>query len=188
MTRALTIHTASPGVTVQDKGRTGFLAQGLSRGGAVDLLALAEGAALLGQPDTCAVLGTGGRCGRAECVAGYARGFDRGQICAPRWTGTPLVWGASHALPQGVRLEISPSRGGFGYLHVGGGLEPADILGTASAHLAAGIGRAVQAGDTIAVGRRPWPPHWDVPAKRGHGHDPASCSKPANRAVWAGCA
>ena len=45
MSRALDIQRAGPGVTVQDGGRPGYLAQGLSRGGAVDRLALAEGRA-----------------------------------------------------------------------------------------------------------------------------------------------
>ena len=52
MSRALIIHRAGPGVTVQDMGRPGYLAFGLSRGGAADRLALYEGAALLGQPET----------------------------------------------------------------------------------------------------------------------------------------
>ena len=47
MTSALIVHRSGPGVTVQDLGRTGHLAQGLSRGGVADTLALAEGAALL---------------------------------------------------------------------------------------------------------------------------------------------
>ena len=56
MSGALIVHRAGPGVSVQDAGRPGFLAQGLSRGGAADRLALAEGAALLDQPATCAAL------------------------------------------------------------------------------------------------------------------------------------
>ena len=51
MTRALIVHRAGPGATVQDLGRPGYLAYGLSRGGAADRMALAEGAALLGQAD-----------------------------------------------------------------------------------------------------------------------------------------
>ena len=47
MSAKLVIHRAGPGVTVQDLGRTGYLAQGLSRGGAADPLSIAEGAALL---------------------------------------------------------------------------------------------------------------------------------------------
>ncbi|MEZ5771832.1 MAG: carboxyltransferase domain-containing protein [Defluviimonas denitrificans] len=49
MTRALLIHRAGPAMTVQDLGRPGYLARGLSRGGAADRLALRQGAALLGQ-------------------------------------------------------------------------------------------------------------------------------------------
>jgi allophanate hydrolase len=47
MSVTLTVISAGSGVTVQDAGRPGFLASGLSRGGAVDRLALAEGAALM---------------------------------------------------------------------------------------------------------------------------------------------
>lgn len=152
MTRTITIHSATPGVTVQDKGRPGYLAQGLSRGGAADLLALAEGAALLGQPDTCAVLELAG--GAVALTASEdMRAALTGAEMRATLDGAPLVWGASHAVPKGVRLDISPSRGGFGYLHIGGGLQPPTLLTARSAHLAAGIGRAVQQGDVIAVGR-----------------------------------
>ncbi len=46
MSRALIVHKAGPGMSVQDAGRPGYLGYGLSRGGAADRLALAEGAAL----------------------------------------------------------------------------------------------------------------------------------------------
>jgi len=45
---ALIVRSAGPGVTVQDLGREGWLGVGLSRGGAADRRALAEGAVLLG--------------------------------------------------------------------------------------------------------------------------------------------
>ena len=45
---AVTIRRADGVLTVQDMGRPGHLAQGLSRGGAMDRLALIEAAALLG--------------------------------------------------------------------------------------------------------------------------------------------
>jgi len=151
MTRTLTIHSATSGVTVQDKGRAGFLAQGLSRGGAADLLALAEGAALLGQSDDRAVLELAG--GAVALTAAQAlRIALTGAEMRATLDGAPLVWGASHAVPKGARLDISPSRGGFGYLHIGGGLQPPTLLTARSAHLAAGVGRAVQPGDVIAVG------------------------------------
>ena len=46
MTRQVSILKAGPGITCQDRGRPGYLAYGLSRGGAADILALSEGAAL----------------------------------------------------------------------------------------------------------------------------------------------
>lgn len=151
MTRAITIHAASPGVTVQDKGRPGYLAQGLSCGGAADLLALAEGAALLGQSDDLAVLELAGG---AVTLSGSddMRVALTGADMRATLDGAPLVWGASHALPKGAVLNIVPSRGGFGYVHLGGGLDAPVQMGGRSAHLAAGLGQAVQAGDTIAVG------------------------------------
>ena len=68
MSAALMVHRTGPGVTVQDQGRPGYLALGLSRGGAADRLALSEGAALLGQSDTCAVLEMAGIGGEFEAT------------------------------------------------------------------------------------------------------------------------
>ena len=45
MTRELRVHRIAPGATVQDRGRAGYRAFGVSQGGAADRLALAEGAA-----------------------------------------------------------------------------------------------------------------------------------------------
>lgn len=151
MTRAVTILNATAGVSVQDKGRPGFLAQGLSRGGVADLLALAEGAALLGQPDACAVLELAG--GAVTLTSSHDMRFAlTGAEMRAMLDGMPLAWGASHALPEGARLDIAPLRGGFGYLHIGGGLQPPELLNARSAHIAGGIGRTVQAGDVVAVG------------------------------------
>ena len=66
MTRALTIRRAGPGVTVQDLGRPGMLDHGLSVGGAADGLALAEGAALLGQTPNHAAIEMAGMGGIFE--------------------------------------------------------------------------------------------------------------------------
>ena len=56
MTSVLEVLQAGPSVTVQDMGRFGQLGQGVGQGGAADKLALAEGAALLGQDIGCACL------------------------------------------------------------------------------------------------------------------------------------
>ena len=152
MSRALIVHHAGPAVSVQDLGRPGFLAFGLSRGGALDRMALAEGAALLGQKESHAALE----------MTGMGGGFEATETMRIALTGAPMqagidgvgiAWNASHLLPKGARLEIGLAEtGNHGYLHLGGGLETAPILNARSAHLAAGIGSLVKSGDKLAVG------------------------------------
>ncbi|MBC7156079.1 MAG: urea amidolyase, partial [Rhodobacteraceae bacterium] len=147
MSRALIVHRAGPTTSVQDGGRPGFLAQGLSRGGAADRLALAEGAALLGQGAALAAIemaGTGGVFEATEDVRIALTGAPMRATLG----GAPLVWGASHRLRAGQPLEIGPAVAGvYGYLHVGGGIAVPPILGARGAHLAAGIGVVAGAGD-----------------------------------------
>lgn len=152
MTRALVVHRAGPGVTVQDRGRPGYLGFGLSRGGAADRLALAEGAALLGQDGALAALE----------MAGMGGEFEAGEHMRIALTGAPMratidgqrvTWNASHALPQGARLSIGGAEAGsYGYLHVGGGIDTPKVLAARGAHLAAGLGAVVAAGDRLPIG------------------------------------
>ncbi len=157
MTRELVVHRAGPGVTVQDMGRPGYLGVGLSRGGAVDRLALAEGAALLGQDMACAVLEMVGMGGQFEASADIRFALTGAPMRATI-DGAPIAWNASHRLPAGARLSVGGvETGSFGYLHLGGGIDGPKWLGARSAHLAAGIGRALQAGDRLPLGADPAP-------------------------------
>lgn len=150
MSRELIVHRAGPALTLQDAGRPGWITQGLSRGGAMDRLALAEGAALLGQGPAVA-LEMGGVGGLFESTCDMRIALTGAPMRATL-DGAPLTWHASHLLPAGARLEIGPATSGaYGYLHVGGGFAPPEILGAGSAHLTAGLGRAVEAGDRLAV-------------------------------------
>ncbi|MCK0149055.1 urea amidolyase [Marivita sp. S6314] len=152
MTRALIVHRIVPGATVQDMGRTGFLAFGLSRGGAADRLALAEGAALLGQLPSSAALELPGSGGVFEATAPLRIALT-GAPMRVTLDGETLAWNASHMLPQGAMLEIGAvTSGSYGYLHVGGGFATQTRLGAQSAHLAAGVGQPVVAGDHVPVG------------------------------------
>ena len=149
--RALVLEQVGPGVTVQDFGRPGLLGQGLSRGGAVDVLALHEGAALLGQAPGTAVemAGFGGR----FRATGPCRIALTGAPMRATLDGRPLTWNASHALPEGGLLEIGGAlAGSCGYLVPGGGLALPEILGARSAHLAAGIGAVLEVGDRLPLG------------------------------------
>lgn len=148
---ALNILKAGPGVSVQDQGRPGLAALGLSRGGAMDTLALAEGAALLGQPDTLAALEIAGSqiTLRADHDLRIAlTGAPMRALC----DGHALAWNASHMLAAGATLTISALKGGYGYVHAGGGIDTPLMLGSRAAHLSAGIGRMLAPGDRLPLG------------------------------------
>ncbi|WP_323770954.1 biotin-dependent carboxyltransferase family protein [Antarctobacter sp.] len=149
---ALEIVQAGPGVTVQDIGRPGYLALGLSRGGAADRIALAEGAALLRQPVGVALelAGFGGRF-RADVPCRIAL---TGAPMRATLDGAPLVWNASHRVPAGAVLDIGGAVSGvYGYLTVGGGFDLPEALGARSAHLSAGLGAVLQAGDVLPLAK-----------------------------------
>ncbi len=152
MSRALHIQQAGPGLTVQDLGRPGYLACGLSRGGAADRLAIFEGAALLGQDAALAALEMAGMGGTFTATEALRIALT-GAPMRVRIDGQPVAWNASHLLPAGARLEIGPATAGvYGYLHLGGGISTPEVLGARAAHLAAGIGRALKAGDSLPIG------------------------------------
>ncbi len=153
MTAALIITRAGPAMSLQDMGRAGHLGQGLSRGGAADPLALAEGQALLGQtPDTAAIE-----------MAGMGGVFTVTAPCRIALTGAPMLamldgvalrWNAAHLMPAGAELRIGGARAGaYGYLHVAGGIDAPMIMGARSAHLSGGLGALLQSGDRLALGR-----------------------------------
>ncbi len=146
---SLKVHSIGPACTVQDRGRTGYLDQGLSRSGAADLLALHEGAALLGQSPDCAALEMAGMGGTFETTQ---------QICialtgAPMQAsidGTPIIWNAAYSMEAGQQLMIGAAKqGNYGYLHIGGGIDTTVFLGSRSTHLTANVGRTIQAGDIL---------------------------------------
>lgn len=159
MSATLTVISSGPGVTVQDAGRPGFLASGLSRGGAVDRLALAEGAALMGLD--------GERTGAALEMAGMGGTFEvdapmrfalTGAPMRAYLDGEPLIWNAVHQMQPGQRLKIGGARSGvYGYLHPGGGIATKTQLGARATHMAAGLGCSVAEGDTLPVADDPVP-------------------------------
>lgn len=155
MSRALVVRRAGPAMSLQDLGRPGFLGQGLSRGGAADARALAEGAALLGQGGDLAAIEMAGMGGVFEAI-GDLRIALTGAPMRANLEGAPLAWGATHLLRAGQVLEIGPVLSGvYGYLHVGGGFDGPEVLGARGAHLSAGIGRVLATGDRLAAGVDP---------------------------------
>jgi KipI family sensor histidine kinase inhibitor len=145
------IEVVKPGVltTVQDLGRVGYRAAGVSVGGAADSFALRVANALVGNDDDAAgleftLVGPELRFERAAWV-----GITGGDFGVPR--GRPLHMAA------GETLRFGPAVSGCrGYLAVAGGVSVSQVLGSRATNLTAGFGgykgRALRAGDRLACG------------------------------------
>jgi len=153
MSRAMLIHRCGPGTTVQDQGRLGHLDEGMSPGGAADILALHEGAALLGQSPDYAALELAGLGGIFE-AQDTIRIALTGAPMPASIEGEAIVWNASHMLHRGQKLTLgNAKRGNYSYLHLGGGIATPLFIGSRSVHLVAHIGKPVAEGDEIPIGR-----------------------------------
>lgn len=145
------IQSGGPHLSLQDFGRLGHFASGISVGGAADPLALCEAAALLG-----------GVKGASLEMAGHGGRFRFDETCDVALTGAPmrasvegrqLLWGAVHRIEAGALLDIGAvEKGVYGYLTPRGGILSQNILGSRSVQSSAGIGSAIASGDTFPVG------------------------------------
>lgn len=157
MSGEIHIETAGPAVSVQDLGRSGHLAEGLSPGGAMDVQALYEGAALLGQPAACAAIEMGGLGGRFQ-VSAETRIALTGAPMRITADGTSLRWHAVHQITAGTVLEIGGClEGQYGYLHVAGGITTPKVMRSRSYHVRAGLGQPLKARDMLPFGPDPVP-------------------------------
>ncbi|RMC35521.1 biotin-dependent carboxyltransferase family protein [Paracoccus alkanivorans] len=148
-------------LTVQDMGRPGHLAQGLSRGGAVDRLALIEAAALLGADGPLAGIEMAGAGGFFEADQPMRIALTGAPMDA-RLDGVPLRWHASHLLQPGQSLQIAGMQAGsYGYLTPAGGMAGEEWLGSRAAHLSIGIFAPLTPG-ALPVGPDPCP---DMPPR-----------------------
>jgi biotin-dependent carboxylase-like uncharacterized protein len=164
---------------VEDLGRPGHAAAGVSPSGALDTRALRLANHLVGNPPGAAGLelllgdaefefGTG-----AIVAVTGARGPVSVSGAPPGRRSGPLA-GRALALRAGQRLRIGPARAGLRYyLGVAGGIEAETVLGSRSADLLSGLGPApLRAGDVLALGQPPkaagagWLPAADPPPGR----------------------
>lgn len=153
MSGTLTILTAGPSLSIQDLGRPGYRALGLTRSGAADPTALYEGAALLGSDPRNAALEMVGMGGSFR-VDQDTRIALTGAAMSAKIDDTPLVWNASHLLPAGATLTIGGTlSGSYGYLHVGGGFDTEELMGSRAFHLRVDIGKEIRAGDSFPMGK-----------------------------------
>lgn len=152
------IEVDSPGLltTVQDLGRRGYGHLGVAPSGAADPVALRLGNLLAGNPP--------GAAGLEMTIVGGTFLFPHGATAAltgadmgPTLDGRPVPMGETLEIRPGQRLALGPARTGARcYLCVGGAVRVPMFLGSASTHLACGLGglegRRLRRGDVLEIG------------------------------------
>jgi biotin-dependent carboxylase-like uncharacterized protein len=137
--------------TVQDRGRLDHLREGVPPSGPADPVAFAAAQMLVGNDIQAAAIEIVGgpfafRCDDRRIVAVTGRDVAlRGRDPVPGWT-------AAFARPGETFTVICGERSRFAYLAVSGGIATEPILGSRSAYLPAGLGRALRAGEVLPIG------------------------------------
>jgi len=145
------IEAAGLRATVQDRGRFGHLREGIPPAGPADPVAFTAAQALVGNDETAAALEIIGgpftfTCDDRRLVA--VTGRDVSLHTRDRISG----WTATFARAGDTVTVIAGERSRFAYLAVSGGITVEPVLGSRATYLPAAIGRALRAGDELAVG------------------------------------
>jgi antagonist of KipI len=166
-----TLTVVRPGLltTVQDLGRWGFQAAGVSVAGPMDTFSHRLANILVSNPDEAATL--------EITLIGPELEFDVATTIAisggefnVRCQGQPIPMNAATAVAAGSRLQFGRRRSGArAYLAVAGGILTPVLLGSRATHLVSGMGgldgRALAAGDRLPILASPGP----RPARRAPG-------------------
>lgn len=151
----LVVERTGPLTTVQDGGRPGQSALGVSTSGALDRAAYALANRLVGNREGAAALEvtlgglqlrtrgtlTMGVTGAAAPVTVDGRGVDTHRAVA---------------VPDGATVALAAPRAGLrSYVAVRGGVQSTAVLGSRSTDVLAGLGEPVGAGDVLPVGPTP---------------------------------
>jgi len=152
------IRVVEPGLftTVQDLGREGFGAMGVSASGAADAVSLRVGNLLAGNHERAAAL-------EMTLVGGTFEFPDGDQVVlvgsdfAATLDGVGVELWAPVAVRRGQTLRVGATRSGARcYLCVRGGIAVPSFLGSASTHVLSGLGgfagRALKKGDVLTTG------------------------------------
>ena len=152
------IQVQEPGLftTVQDLGREGFGAMGVSASGAADAISLRLGNRMVGNHEGAAGLEMtllGGMFTFLERALLALTGSDFGATL----DGKPVELWSSFEAKAGQTLRLGPTRSGARcYLCVQGGIAVELFLGSASTHILSGLGghegRALRKGDALKIG------------------------------------
>lgn len=146
------IETAGLLTTVQDRGRYGYQRYGMPVAGAMDLFALEIANILVGNDPEAAAL--------EVTIAGPEIWFPQKALIAvcggeiqPLINGRPVPLWESVRVGRRSRLSFGALRSGCrAYVAFAGGVVTVPVMGSRSAYLRAGIGRALRAGDRLPIG------------------------------------
>jgi len=163
MTAGLKVVRAGLFDTLQDLGRTGFMALGMPTAGAMDRIGLSLANALVGNPANAAGLEIGvmgpdllieADSVRIALVGPFSPALIDGPDAAPK----PLESDRSHLLKRGQILRVGMIEGSStAYLAVAGGFGLPAFMGSLSTYSRAGIGgfdgRKLAAGDLLPLAK-----------------------------------
>ena len=144
---------AGAGATVQDLGRPGYAALGVTRSGAFDPATAALANRLVGSAEDAATI--------EVVLGGLTLRLTRAATIAVTGAPVPLSgrlaglgWGAAMTLPAGAVVALGrPTRGLRSWLAVRGGIDVPQVLGSRSTDTLGGLGPApLRPGDLLGIG------------------------------------
>lgn len=155
MRTILRIERAGPLTTIQDEGRAGMLAHGVSASGPMDRGAYRRAGALAGAPGEGGIEFTQAGLDLLVSEGRTSIGWDGG-IFTIRVNGQAVAWPGSAHLSKGDRLSVTPgAEGNYGYLRFGAVLDVVPVLGSISTNIRVGLGglagQALVAGDKLVL-------------------------------------
>ena len=155
MVATIIIERAGPLVTIQDAGRFGYLAHGISASGPMDAGAFRRAGMLAGSGEAAGIefsmLGLDLLVADGEALMGWDGGRFEVSI-----NGQKQNWPGSARLVAGDRMSISAGTvGNYGYLRFGGEIDVPAVMGSGATSLRVRIGglegRALKAGDRLGL-------------------------------------
>jgi biotin-dependent carboxylase-like uncharacterized protein len=151
--RRLVVVDAGLLTTVQDLGRRGAGAFGVSPSGAADRFSACAANRLVGNPDGAAVMETTMTGASFDATAPMTVAVTGAQASLAVGGRPRSLWRTLH-VAAGDRIAIGPATGGLrSYLAVRGGIAAREVLGSASTDVGGGFGgRRVVPGDALAIG------------------------------------
>jgi biotin-dependent carboxylase-like uncharacterized protein len=148
---AIRLTRAGPLTSLQDAGRPGLLAAGISASGPMDRGGFERAGMWLGGAGSTGIEFTSAVAFEVEAgpLAMAGDGGDFGLTI----NGKAVAWPARVMLKPGDLVEVRPGAwGNWGYLRFGREVDVAPVLGSRAANAIAGLGRMLSEGDRIGFG------------------------------------